>query len=247
MKKFLLPSALLAASLVTSCDKFDANDTYITLRTYAVAVADKNQDSGISFVADTDESFFITENLSKTDISEIPVGERLITGVRLSNSQIDGYDFQAVLYETFEVLVGTTATITTEAEHDALADDTLASLYSSIDLSLGYLNILATYNTDNEEGVEFFLVDNQYDVSDSAEPTYLDLELRYNAATDSVTSGDDLGDDVKMYEDYVSFDMRPFLSRMEGMVGVRLSIKTEKSGNIYVKVLANNLYDEDDL
>lgn len=241
MKKLFLLSALVATTLfTTSCNKMDGANDGINLYTYAKAVEDFKQESGISFKTDNNKSFYITENRSFADLSQLEAGDRVVAGVRTQENDTTGYDFSAILHQIIKVTMGEIVTIT-DPDQTIITDDKL--LYISTDLNLvkGYLNLYVGYASDDVKNVKFYLAENL--ASDPAETAvgYLNLELRYDDANDTDDSTSN-----KAYEDYVSVDMEPLREKLKDKEGILLRINTEKSGVLYTKVYSDELFDDEE-
>lgn len=253
MRKIFL-SALSTILFATSCDtndnnNFDFPDSYRFATVMSVEVEattdtdeDANEDEDdttvaeIYFLLDTKETFIVTENISRTDLQDLEIGERVIMGVTLTECVEDSYDYTAKLYEVVTVLVGDDATVTTEEESDSIADHKLAYVAKDMTLSHGYLNIFVGLETENLEDIKFYLVDNQYDEPVEDKEGYLYLELRYDCAGEE--------GEGKGYEGYVSFDMAAYREKLTDMDGVLLRLKTDKSGTVTTLVDSKDLFSD---
>lgn len=256
MKKTFL-FALSAALLATSCskddnaNKLDLPEGYCFATVMEVGVdptadedtdgdtdADDTVDAEIYFLLDSKETFIVTENISKTDLEDLKIGERVITGVTLTKNTDDSYNYTAKLYEVIDVIMGEDATVTTEEESAAIADDQFSYIAKDIALTQGYMNLLVGVETENFDKIKFYLVDNQFDEPAEENEDYLYLELRYDCAGDE-------GEGTK-YEGYLSFDMESYRESLADMKGVLLRIKTEKSEIVTVEVDSKDLFADED-
>ncbi|MFI3298915.1 MAG: NigD-like C-terminal domain-containing protein [Rikenellaceae bacterium] len=244
MKKIFL-FALSAMFLTTSCNRnndFRFDFEYPDLYCFATVVAvdaqpatDSDQDgdeniADIYFRLDSQETFIVTENVSKTNLDDLEVGKRVITGVTLTDKSDSSYNYTAKLFEVVDVLVGQSLTITDEQQSDSIANHQLSYIAKDITLTLGYLNLLTGVVTEKQDDIKFYLVDNQCGEKDA----YLYLELRYDSASQE-------GKGTKV-EQYVSFDMESYREQLEGKKGVILSVNTEKSGDTTVIVNSTDLF-----
>lgn len=234
--------AVCAAMLVTSCDKFDSGDwdlpagyAYATVKDAAVGVG-LSQET-VYFELDNGNTFYIGENKSSVDYSDFSANSRVLVGITLYDSDYTEYDYMAKLYGLASVLVGENETVNTDEESDAIADDKLLYMSTSVSLTRGYLNLYAYYETSDNENVKFYLVENTMEELDDEYDDYLYLELRFD---DAVTSSSD-----ETYDRYVSFNMESFQTQLEGKNGVILRVKTAASGTSKLIVDSYKLFDDE--
>lgn len=219
---------LIAVLFITSCNNdndWDWPEGY----TFATVMED-TEDEAIYFMMDNEQSFIVENNKSTVDINNLEVGQRVVVGITLYDDISGLYDYAADLYVVYAVKMGENVVVTTQEESDEIADDDFSYLVSNISLVNGYLNILAGYTTEDVDNVKFYLVENLVDADEAdSSSNYLDLELRYDNASseDAKTSS---------YESYISFDMESFSDKLEGKSGVKLRVKTIKSGTITVTI-----------
>lgn len=236
MRKFFSYSLLLATALfVSSCDN---NDDWDLPRGYAFAtVMEDAEDDVTYFMLDNDETFIVEQNKSNVDIDKLEDGQRVVAGVTLYEDDSAIYDYTADLYVIYRVIMGENVVVNNEAEADEIPDDRLAYVVDNMTLTRGYLNILAGFKTDDMDSVNFRLVENLVvDEDEKRDSDYLYLELRYdNGDSDSAAAG---------YESYVSFDMDAYREQLEDKEGIKLRIKTVKSGTITLTIKSFNLYPE---
>ncbi len=246
MKKFFL-FALATALFATSCDKNDNNWDlpegygYVTVMKGNIDPAsdddsDDTTETEVYFQFDSKDTFVVTENISRLDLDDLEEGQRLIAGVTLTESTDGIYDFTAKLYEVIGVLVGNNVTVTTEEESDAIADNQFSMIATDISLTKGYLNFLVYFESENIGDVDFNLVTNTFDEPAETDEDYLNLELRFDRASDESVG--------PKYERYLSFDMESYRELLADKDGILLRVKTLKSGTITVKVDSKDLYPE---
>lgn len=229
MKKFLFICALATAALFTSCDKNEYDPSQNQATYILTAREDADQEFGIYFESDDDKMIYIVENKTTTDLSEIADGTRLVVKLSLAESELDGYDFAATVHGVGSVIIGEVLTIEDEEMDETIADDQLSYVFSDITLYGGYLNILLGYKTEDVENTKFRLVVNNAVEPEESADGYLNLELRYDSATDEDS------DDVEEYDKFVCFDLESIGELLDGMDGVLLRIMVADKAT-YVKV-----------
>lgn len=252
MKKSLL-FALSAALFATSCfkdddgHKLDLPESYYFATVMEVGVdptavvedgdadADDTFDAEIYFLLDSKETFVVTKNISRTDLDDLEIGDRVVTGVTLAKCADDSYDYTAKLYDVIDVAVGENVTVTNEEESEALEDDRFSYIATDITLTKGFLNLFVGIQTEDLDAVKFYLVDNQFDEPLAEDDDYLYLELRYDS-TGKQGAG-------LLYKGYLSFDMETYREQLADKDGVILRAKTDKSGEFTVKVDSDELFD----
>ncbi|MFI3303162.1 MAG: NigD-like C-terminal domain-containing protein [Rikenellaceae bacterium] len=249
MRKIFL-AAMSTALFATSCNKFDDNldlpEGYHFVTVMGVGVdptddsdTDNSTPAEVYFMLDSKETFIVTENKTKVDINDLKIGERVITGVTLTENVDDSYNYTAKLYEVVSVILGDNATVATEEESNAIEDHNLLYIAKAMTLTQGYLNLLVGIETEKVNDIKFYLVDNQYDEPKEEKEGYLNLELRYDCAG---TEGKG-----SRYEGYVSFDMESYREKLSDMDGILLTLKTEKSGTLTVEVDSKDLFSDEEL
>ncbi|MFI3263301.1 MAG: NigD-like C-terminal domain-containing protein [Rikenellaceae bacterium] len=236
MKKLFILPVLLSLLFVTSCNNnnsgIDAPDIY----TYATVRETDAVEDGIYFELDTDDTFYVNLNLSKTDLSDLTIGERVIVGIDYSKSEIADFDYVADLYQVLNVIEGECTTVSSESEDEAIANDQLVSMYSSISLSYNYLNTYITYSSNNASNAKFYLVYVMYEKEAEEVEDYVNFELRY----DNGNSG--TGEETSTSE-YLSFDVSAYRQLLLDKKGINLKIDTELSGEIWVTIDSDNLFE----
>ncbi len=226
-KRFLASLMMLTLLLTTSCDKDIEYDyanhyTYATVTENTIYYGDSQADAKLAFKLDSGMTFLVVENKYSLDYTLVDVGDRLVIGVTLMNSEDDAYDYYAKLYDVTGVEMGYCDTVIDEASSDAIPFDELTYVNTSAMLSYGYFSVLIGFETDNIGGVSYALVSNQTDGVNGGD--YLELELRVDLASSGSTTN------TGTYERYVSFDLTPFAELLENRSGVDLVVKTISGG-----------------
>ncbi|MFR9524165.1 MAG: NigD-like C-terminal domain-containing protein [Rikenellaceae bacterium] len=252
MKQIFLFATLAAGLLATSCDNKSDSYTDVPEGYYFATVMevgaepatdqDTPQDDDdaaeveLYFLLDSQESFIVTENVSKIEIEELTIGARVIAGATLEKNTDDTYNYTAKLYDAAVVVVGESVEVTTQEEDEAVANDAFAAVSTGITLTQGYLNLYVSITSEDVESAKFYLVENTFTENDDAKEDYLSLELRFDSAGEE-------GKGTK-YNKYLSFDMSEYQEKLEGKDGVQLRIKTKTNESVTVEVDSKNLFPE---
>lgn len=237
MKKILLTAAIAATTLLSSCTDIGESSNTISLYTYSTVTEATKQKYDLYFVTDNNVEFYIQDNRTDTPISDLTVGERMVTGVTIDrNLQESSGIYPASLLEIYPVMEGYYSIVNNDTENSAIADDKLTFIISNMSLYEGYLNMYVGYETTNSDNAKFYLVENLATEPEESIHGYLNLELRYdNGAVDGSDST------AKEYEGHLSFDMSPFMTKLEDMSGIVLRVKTDKSDIVNIRVDGSNL------
>ncbi len=236
MKKFLFIPALIISALITSCNIGD-EENYSEFFTYATVFAAADQDSGIAFVNDYDQTFYVISNATNTDLSTLTVGDRKVISVKAVASELSDYDFAITLNNIYDVEVGECVTVETQEESDALLDSPFEFISPDIVLTQGFLSIYVGYPSDDIMNIKYYLVDNKVaELEEEIEDGYVYLELRI-----ATTNVDDGGKD---YEEFVSFDLEPFRDILEGKDGIILRLNTETNDIVYHEISSSSIFAE---
>ncbi|MFI3248527.1 MAG: NigD-like C-terminal domain-containing protein [Rikenellaceae bacterium] len=237
---FSLFAVALVALFVTSCDKNDNEWDLPNLYTYATVMeveqsAQTTEASSIYFERDNGETFNIGENKSTADYSKLTVGERVVMGVTLLETDNETFDYTATLYELITVLMGEFKTVTTEEENEAIADDALDYIAKDATLTLGYLNLYVGFSAKSLEDIAFYLVENAIvDEATEDDGDYLALELRYDS-----NGADGAGTE---YGRYVSFDMSEYSELLEGKDGISLRVLFDGDKTVEMEIDSKDLF-----
>lgn len=236
MKKFFfLPAIIALATMLTSCnDKSEGG--YSVLYTYTTVYQAADQLGGISLVTDYGKKIYLTENTSSVNLSNLTVGSRKIAGIKVVESEIEGYDYAASLFDLMAVSKGSCKTIETDEENEKVGDTPLTLLNSNYSLEMYYLNLYVGFMSDNINGANFYLVENKTYDPETTKAGYLNLELRIDSSNEDE-------DKSKEYFDYISFDVKSFSELLEDKKGIILKINTadEEESVKYIQITGNNI------
>ncbi|MFI3248107.1 MAG: NigD-like C-terminal domain-containing protein [Rikenellaceae bacterium] len=233
MKKLLIiPTLIIAALAMTSCLNSDNSDNYISVNGFVTAFEDLDQEIGVAFRTDYGVKFYVSQNNTSVELSDVEPGDRkVVTGI-LYESKLDDYVFSGVLSSIQDVQSGEWLSVSTEEEYDALPSDTpLVGIQSNTSLTMGYLNIYVGFNGYDFSKAKFYLVEDLtlMDTDNTIVDGYCYLELLVHNDESNISDDDD-----DVCEGYVSFYLGDLSDKLSNISGVMLRLTTVDEDNDYV-------------
>lgn len=236
MKKLLIIPVLLSLLFTTSCVKSGISTDFPDY-TYATIREATGLEYEVYFELDNNEKIYIDKNSSSVTLSSLTIGDRVIVGVDLYDSEISGYKYGINLRQIIGVTEGENVVVNSEAENNAIANDAVESVYSNITLTYGYLNTYVSYSSTDLSSAKFYLVEVTYEDAEETDEDYANFELRYDNG-----GGDSETEFIEETAGYVSFNMESFILSLSGKKGIILRLCIEDSDDVYVQVDAENLF-----
>ncbi|MFI3263777.1 MAG: NigD-like C-terminal domain-containing protein [Rikenellaceae bacterium] len=248
MKHNFLFAALLASLTFVSCNDNQEREPG--------SYADKGAFASLKVVESLEDAeenvyYFVLDNGTKVFLADNPIGAKLDEAnderVVIYYALIEDYseaesetlpgasydcEYGLRLFNIKRVFVSESATVNTEKESEAIADHALSYVYDSFTYSNGYINLLAGMKADKIDEVKLYLVENLSEEPDQTDEDYLNLELRYDRATD-----ESMG---YTYEEFASLSLEQFQDQLADKKGVMLRMITLKSGTTFVKIDIEN-------
>lgn len=245
MKQIQLLTTLFALFALSSCslpnDTVEPGsypDTAAYVTTYITEDIEDNEEQVYIFVTDSGQRLFLADNRLAGDY-EFEEAERLVVYFSLiedydepefEGSEGAAYDcrYGLRLFNIVPVLTSQSITIESEEQSEEIADHAISYIYDSINLSYGYINMVAALRADKISDVELYLVENLTIEPEKSEEGYLNLELRYNRGSDEAIGS--------TYEKHVSLSLEQFEEQLEDAKGVMLRAVTLNGGTIHIKL-----------
>ncbi len=223
MKKFgLLLITTLIAATISSCN--DSEGDYPKYQPLITTVRTLDADN-YYFLRDNGQKLYAGDK-SRINGYKAKDRQRAIIWFNLLSEAIEGYDYNVALYAIDDIYTGTSQVITTAEELEALGDSETSITPEQCNLSKEWLTLYVGYPVTDNDKHKFSVIINEVEEPEERNEGYLDVELRHHA-------GGDVGGYT--YGFYVSFDLTPIQSELEGKKGVTLRVKTQQNGIKYIR------------
>ncbi|MFR9504252.1 MAG: NigD-like C-terminal domain-containing protein [Rikenellaceae bacterium] len=246
MKKIIYLSTILSTLLFTSCDFLDGDEgSYADSAAYAsthIVESLSDEDTEMYyFTTDAGQKMLLIDDAMSSSYT-FTEDERIVMYYRViedytteAGKLLEGaaYDcnYGVRLFGVEEVLMGKSATVSTEEQSDAIANNKLTYIYNNVGYSNNYINLCAALTTSDIDNVEIYLVENLMVDPNEYENGYAFFELRYNSGK-STTSD-------RTYERYISLSTADFEQKIDGMNGIILRATTMNNDEIDIKIEFN--------
>ncbi len=218
--KFLLVSALTVFAL-SACN--DSDGDYPVYRPLITTVHTLGEND-YYFLRDNGEKLYPSDK-SRVNGYKATDRQRAVIWFNLFSEKLPDYNYNIALYAIQNIYSSAARIITDPKELESLGDAATSILDTrACNLTKEWLTLYVGYPVMDNSKHAFTLIHQPSTTEENKE--YLEVELRHNP-------NGDVGGYNRDY--YVSFDMTPLQTLLDGKTGINLTVKTQLNGTVKLK------------